>query len=83
MSDRYPRLDIGLDQSEGRARHLDRRIGKGADEGAGERRLAGAKIAMEQDRRAGACNERKLGAKGFRRFRPVEESRQGRHRYRV
>ena len=51
MMHRAERRVVALHQGEGRARHLQRRIaGGGAQEGAGERGLAGAELAFQQDR---------------------------------
>ena len=70
MGDRQSRQRIGLNQREGRARHLDARVvGDGADEGAGEGGLAGAEIAVERDHVAGGERRRHiLGEGGGRRL---------------
>ena len=54
---------VGLDQREGRRRHVERRVAhQRADDGAGERGLAGAEAAREQDQVAGPQHRRELCA---------------------
>jgi hypothetical protein len=60
---------VGLDQREGRARHLEAFAlrAQRLDEGAGERRLAAAEIAADRQAVAGAHEQRKLARQGRRR----------------
>ena len=68
MDRRQPALLVGLHQREGRARHFDGAlIMKGRDQPAGERRLAAAEIAGEQDDVARPGDQRQLVAERQRR----------------
>ena len=80
MEHRHAGLVIALHQREGRARNVEAVIAlrHGADEGARQRGLAGAEIALQEDDDAGPCEERQRGAEGLERLRSGEVKRRDR-----
>ena len=71
---RHAGLVIALHQREGGARNVEAVIAlrHGADEGASQRGLAAAEIALQEDGEAGPCKERQRGAEGLERLRSGE-----------